>query len=201
MLIASFVEQATGKVSAAKFLAQHREWLLGFERVCPVMQEWEQGKLLPTPALFKLLPLLMREKDKVSSEIVKAAKVKAPSVAKVKGPTMIKEAKPRAEKLAKAYLVVIYTVNGWKVDSTLEADAFGDAERMAHNKLYRMTSDSYAEVIGHGVKTKVTYLQAVQGILARRLGGKQSSVGMGRRNAELGSKMSVRNDSCHFSHG
>ena len=210
MLIATFIEMAMGKVSSGKFLAQHQEWLLGFDRVRPVMVAWGRGELLPTPALHKILAILPREKDKSPPvKVASAPKGKTALVKEGKAP------KAEVEKTPRQVRVYTYTVTiclptgiGAVLADSFGADTYQEAQQKAFNRLIRMPSDAWAEIAGLGATTRVernaTFgggRSAFQAIYGKRLGGSQSCRGTGRMNAELNSKMSVHNDTCHFSRG
>jgi hypothetical protein len=191
MLIETFTLKAAslaGKKSPTVFLKEQESFLRSFPVIIPILD----SAMYPTQKLSAIVTRIQSCKDPVQPVKVKAPKAAKPGAA---------PSAPKAPKVDKPYTVVIFTNNGWEVDSVLSADKYGDAERLAHNRLSHLSSDSYAEIVRDKVMTKVGYDAAIKAVLAKRLGGKQSTRGTGKMQVQLTQHMNVHHDSCHFSHG
>jgi len=189
MKIAKFIELAgkiAGKKSPSTFLAENDAFLRTFPACAAILEKLAAGKLLPTPAMALVLLTVSRETD------VRASRSPGPTP-KVGAPK-----KPSPPKVEKRYTVIVSAHNGWKIAEVFSSDAFGEAQTKACNRVYAAGgSDTYAEIIGDGIVTKVTFAAAAAHVFARPPGGKQSCLTV----VTSGKMQSVRQDVATFSGG
>jgi len=193
MKIAKFIELASkiaGKKSPSTFLAENDAFLRTFPKCTAILEKLAAGKLLPTPAMALVLLTVSRETDvRASRSPGPTPKVGAPKVGVPK-----KASPPKAEK---RYTVILSAHNGWKIGEVFSADAFGEAEKKACNRVYAGGSDTFAEIIGDGITTKVTFAAAAAHVFAKPLGGKQSCLTV----VTSGKMQSVKSSVATFSGG
>lgn len=67
-----FLARSTGKVSAAAFLAQYREYLLTgklAELTMPILQKLDKGEVMPTPALNEIRSIVAAHEAELIAEV------------------------------------------------------------------------------------------------------------------------------------
>lgn len=204
MLIETFLKKAvntSGKVSASAFIKEHRNFLCSFPRILPILVAMDQGKMFPTPALEQIVTLMAVEKDPAKA-------VKATKETVQKDGTIKVEKVPSPKKPPMKYLLFLYLkdsngneyIDGEKNEG---AEEYGDAEHIAHLRLFRREDSTKMEIIGMGISTFVSRDDAIRSLMGRQPGKpgafcKTEKKGGG---SGLGWKPSAKNYVAKFSRG
>lgn len=208
-----FIRKATsGKVAAAAFLAQHREWLTTgtlASLTSPILAKLDAGSLMPTPALAEINTAVLGHM--VAREIVKgeAAAVREP-----------REASSGTTRTVKPYTATIYDAHGNVCTRTVEVtteegteikvkdlisnfDSSVKAEGWCDRRLDDEGPGAFAEIVHNG--EGFTHVMRVERDAAiGRLYGKRrpGPVTKGSpKSAPLGNSMRAKGDHFHFSRG
>lgn len=190
-----FLNKAGGKVSAAAFLAQHREFLTTgtlASLTSPILAKLDSGEILPTPALGEIKSAVLAHM--VAKDIAKG------------------EARAeRAERTEKPYTATVYDAEGnvcTRTDAEGEIKAlvsnFDDAykaEGWCDRRLDAEGPGAYALLVHNGTG-RTDRIERDESI-GRLYGGRRPSPVMKQQGSggSLGWKMKAKGDHFHFSRG
>ncbi len=205
MTAKGFLHKSGGKVSAAGFLAEYRNWLLNgdFAQVSsPILAKLDSGEILPTPALDEIRQAVFSHHLRL--EALKAEKKLLESTA--------------GEAPSKPWNVRVYTAKGEIAtrnnpttgeveDLDQDFDTASAADRWADRRLFEGESDNYAVVSsnalyrsdGDPISTVVLRADAIARILKQPKGPIAKKTGT--RDNKLSFGVKAVQDRCHFSHG
>lgn len=194
-----FLHKASGKISAAAFLSQHRCWLETGELsqfTSPILSKLDKGEVLPTPALEEIKVVVLSHHLAEETRKAEAA--------------MEKAAQPQVRK---NYLVTVYNAKG-EIQTRKNAntgedielietfDLSSQAEGWADRRLFEGTPDWFA-TIEH---TKIPELtrtvlraDAIARILREKRGPVMKSKPQGTSKLSFG--MKCKGDHFQFSRG
>lgn len=189
-----FLHKSSGKVSAAAFLAQHREWLTTgtlASLTTPILSKLDAGEILPTPALGEIKQAVMEHM--IAGEIAKGQK-----------------AVERGEREpSKPYVATVYDAAGnvcVKTDDEGEVkdlvkgfDLGQRAQDWCDRRLDEQGPGSYAVIAWQGTTIRVEREEAVY----RLYGVHRAGPTMKRQasNGSLGWGVKAKGDHFHFSRG
>jgi hypothetical protein len=204
MRIDTFRKRAMGKVDAAAFLAEHRNFLCGFKSILPVLALLENRVIFPTPALMQILTLLALEKDpfeeKPSQKTVEKVDLETGEVTNV---IVLAERKERKKGEPKRYQMFLFEKEGSSVNckDTYEEDSYTDCMKVANRKLFQNEASVYMDVIGDGISTRIHRVDAMREMLGHGPGGKTATKKTAKTSASLGQRCSAKNFVAKFSRG
>lgn len=191
-----FLNKANGKISAAAFLAQHREFLTSgtlASLTSPILAKLDSGEILPTPALGEIRQAVLAHM--VAKDIAKGeAAMNAP---------------PRT---VKPYTATVYDAEGNVCTRTTEEGEIKDlisnfedtvkAEGWCDRRLDQEGPGAYALIVSN-VNGRTQRVDRDTSI-ARLYGGRKPSPVMKQQSSGgggLGWKMKAKGDHFHFSRG
>jgi hypothetical protein len=188
----AFLKVSSGSVSAAAFLAAHRDYLTSgtlASYTAPILAKLDAGQVFPTPALQEVRQAVL---DHMMQRIsVKAA----PKAAEPKEP------KAYSAKVldSEGRVVMRLTEEGESKACVQEFDLYQRAEGWADRRLFEGEPGGYAEITFRDGKT---YSIERDDAMARILKQPRMAVHKGgRREAPLGNNMRAKGDHFHFSRG
>lgn len=190
-----FLRKATGKVSAAGFIAQHREWLttgtLG-SMTQPILAKLDSGEMMPTPALIEINQAVLDHliaKDIVRGEAVINA-----------GPRVIKPYSATVYN-AQGQVCTYKTEDGQVKDMVYNFDESLKAEGWCDRRLDAQGPGCYAIILDNA-SGRTQRIERDTSI-ARLYGGRKPSPIMKetKGSSTLGWKMKAKGDIFHFSKG
>lgn len=174
MKIDTFVKKAVkGHVNPVVFLKEHRDYLMGFRRIVPILVALEKKTLFPTAALKDILTLIVLEKDP-EEKTVEELNEKTGEI-KMKSPKQLEKVKEKKVHIPKKYQLFLILKdadgNEFFQDETYEADTYQEATRISHTRLFRREDSIRMDVIGGGVTTGISRDDAMRELLGKRIGG------------------------------
>ena len=197
MTVKSWLRKADSKVSPAAFLAAHRTWLETGELAevaSPILRIFDEGQLLPTPALDLLKDAVFTHWH--AAEVAKAER-------------RIDEAGQReSTKVVKNWLACVYTAKGEPIDELEQSFALAsDADRYIDRKLFDGMPGSFGVVShtvimradGDPISTVVTRDDAIARILAKPKAGAFKKTGS--RDGKLSWGVKAKQSHASFSRG
>jgi hypothetical protein len=198
MTLKGWLSKSNGKVSAAGFLAQHREFLTTGDLApftSPILAKLDKGELLPTPALHEVQSVVL-------SHILAADAVKGEAKLR-KDQEEPKKSKPWTATIfdAKGEVQTRVKENGEIEDLIKSEDNSSALERWCDRRLFDGAPDWYA-VMTHNVLNVTTTISRDQAI-ARILRKPTSAVckTTGGSTSKLGFGVKAKNFVAKFSHG
>lgn len=200
MRIETFRKRAVGKINAAIFLADHRDFLMAFPSVLPVLAQLEKRMLMPTQALQQIVTLMALEKDPIDDKV----EVVHPKTGEVKEKTVASVEKAAKKKVQKKYQLFLFVKEegGMRIhDKVEEASTYQEAMNIAYLRLFHHGNAMYMDVIGLGVTTRITRDDAMREMLGKRRGGVMATKTTGTKSAALTGRATVKNFVAKFSRG
>jgi hypothetical protein len=193
-----FLHKSSGKVSAAAFLSQHREFLTTGELApltSPILAKLDKGEILPTPALQEVQGVVLSH--------ILAQDVRKGEESMRKAQESPKSAKPWTARIldGKGNVCTRVKEDGEVEDLIKSADSSSELDRWVDRRLFDGAPDWHGEIT-HAtmtIKTKVLRNDAIARIL--RPGTPPAFRKVGGSDGKLGFGVKVRNDVSRFSRG
>ena len=207
MGVKGFLHKASGKVSAAAFLAQHRVWLETgdlLEVTSPILRMYDEKQLLPTPALELLKEAVLTHHLRVETD-----KAERRLSEQAEGETGSRSSKPWIARVfdVKGNLVIVKNAKGEEVELEQTFALASDADRWVDRRLFEGASDWFGVIQhtrimradGEPITSVVMRDDAIARILKRPL--RAAAKRTGSRDNKLSFGVKVHESRATFSHG